>query len=974
MRRPFMGQKRGSECARNARAHAVLGRRRAGVIAVSLTLATLGATGLALSSASATPSAHAATPGDPAPCPTASAHPWCDRSLSPEARAVLFQQAMTEDEEVTLLGGNGNGASPHTGATYAIPRLGLRAVYFSDGPVGPRQGMATAMPIPMALAATFSPGLAYEHGHEIATEARDKGNDFVFAPTVNIMRTPQGGRSYEAYGEDTYLDSQTAVGWIDGAQAAGEIAVVKHYVANNQEGQDGAPPLAAANGGRMIVDVNASERTLREVYMPHFEAAVKQANVGAVMCSYNRVNGSYACENGHTIQQVLEGDWGFRGMVLSDYGASHVTIADLNNGLDFVPNEGQADQSYNPVLIQAALVTGQVSKATLDAHVRRILRTLFAYGVFDRPGYTNDDAQIPVAQDQATAEQIEEHAITLMKNDGILPLKPGIKSIAVIGPYAKTFVTGGGSGGVQPRTVVTALQGIQARVGNGVNVTYADGNDPAAAAAAAKAADVAVVVVGDVETEGQDKSCIDLNCSDDIADSNSVLFTENGSTCATVSCPLNGSNEDGLVSAVAAANPKTIVVLETGAPVLTPWRDRVPAILEAWYPGQEGGTAIARVLFGDVDPGGRLPVTFPQDPSQLPTAGSVTQYPGVAEEEYYSEGLLVGYKWYDAHHLTPAFPFGSGLSYTSFSYGPLTVHATPGANQVATASIEVTNTGPRAGIAVPELYLSKPSTAALPQPPRQLVGYDSVSVPAGHAVRVSFPLNDRSFASWEDTGWGIVPGCYTLSAGSSSRALPSAAIIARGASCAGAALTLGSSGNFNLPLPPATSSTSLAGTFPCSRPGPGLIGSTLGPVRLGQSRATVRALFARVTRRGRKFMDFFCTGDNGIRVGYPRPALLRTLPRRQQSAVRGRAILILTSSRLYSLRGVTTRTRVTQVRRRLHLGRRFVVGLNDWYFVPDGSRLGVLKVRHGVIEEIGLAVRRFGASRREGRAFFTGFR
>jgi beta-glucosidase len=764
------------------------------------------------------PARAAAVPGAPAPCPTQSAHRWCDRSVSPDGRALLLQQAMTQGEEITLVGGNGNGAAPHTGATYAIPRLGLRAVYFSDGPVGPRQGVATAMPIPMALAATFDPPLAYQHGREIGAEARAKGNDIVFAPTVNILRTPQGGRSYEAYGEETSLVARTAVGWIQGAQDAGVIGDVKHFVANNQEGQTGAPPLTAVNGGRMVVNANVDERTLREVYFPQYEAAVKQGHVGSVMCSYNRVNGSYACENHHTLQQVLEGDWGFKGIVLADYGASKDTVGNLNNGLDFVPDEGQIDQSYQPQLITAALTSGTVTKATLDAHVRRILRTLFAFGVFDRPGYINSDGQIDVAGHQRTAEQIEERAITLLKNDGVLPLRPGVKRIAVIGPYADRFVTGGGSGAVTARRVITALKGITARAGKGVTVTYADGADPAAAAALAKAADVAVVVVGDVETEGQDKDCIGLNCTSDTANSVSVLFTE-GSSCTAQPCPLNGRNQDGLVAAVAAAQKETVVVLETGAPVLTPWRSQVPALLEAWYPGQEGGTALAKVLFGDVDPGGRLPATFPADASQLPTAGSPRQYPGVAEEESYSEGLLVGYKWYDAHRLTPAYPFGAGLSYTTFRYAGLRVTRSSAPNAVAVATVDVTNTGRRAGIAVPQLYLSKPATAALSQPVRQLAGYTSVPVPAGRTVRVSFPLNDRSFASWATTGWTIVPGCYQLSAGPSSRSRPTTATLARGAGCA-AALHLPATGSFTLPLPPAATNRLLAASSSVPGSGP----------------------------------------------------------------------------------------------------------------------------------------------------------
>ncbi len=778
--------------------------RRMGVLAaVAAVVLTLGD----VSHPAASSAAGAAA--SPAPCPTQQSHPWCNRSLSPDQRALLFQQAMTEDEEITLVGGDANGANGHTGATYAVPRLGLRQIYFTDGPVGPRQGAATAMPIPMALAATFSPQLAFDHGYEIGTEARDKGNDFVFGPTVNIMRTPQGGRTYEAYGEDTYLVSRTTVGWVQGTQTAGVIATTKHFVANNQEGQVGAPPLVAANGGRQLVDANVDERTLREVYFPQFEAAVKQGNTGAVMCSYNKVNGVYACENPHTLQQVLKGEWGFKGIILTDYGASKDTAGNMNNGVDFVPDQGQVDQAYDPNLIKAALASGQVSRNTLDDHVRRILRTLFAYGVFDRPGYANDDTRIPVTKDQATAEGIEERAITLLKNDGILPLKPDVRRIAVIGPYAKLFVTGGGSGQVTARSVVTALQGITARAGRSVTVTYDDGSDPTTAAADAKAADVAVVVVGDVESEGLDKSCVDLNCSpSDLQDDEGMSATGTGPCSQSTTCPANGTDEDGLISTVAAAQKRTVVVLETGGPVLMPWRNQVPAILEAWYPGQQGGTAIARVLFGDADPGGRLPVTFPADPSQLPTAGSQQQYPGVGEEESYSEGVFVGYKWYDAHNLTPAFPFGYGLSYTSFRYGPLHVALAPGPNEVATATVDVTNTGTRSGIAAPELYISKPSTGALPQPVRQLVGYTSVQVPAGRTVRVTFPLNDRSFASWATTGWEVLAGCYRLAVGPYSRDLPSSGVIGRGARCPGEAAQMGTSGNFFLPLPP-TASTAL---------------------------------------------------------------------------------------------------------------------------------------------------------------------
>ncbi len=740
--------------------------------------------------------------GGPSPCPTQTAHPWCNRSLTADQRAILFQQAMTLQQEVEFVAGDQTNKG-HTGATYPLADLGLRQIYFTDGPVGPRQGQATAMPIPMALAATWSPTLAWDYGNEVGTEARDKGNDFVFGPTINLMRTPQGGRTYEAYGEDTYLSANTTVGWVQGAQSAGVIATTKHFVGNDQEGQVGVPPLTAVNGGRQVVNVNVSERTLREVYMPQFEAAVKQGHTGAIMCSYNKVNGVYSCENGPDLLGVLRGDWGFRGVILADYGASDdlnedptvlATIGDLNNGLDFVPDEGSIDYAYSPALINLALDTGQVSRETLDQHVQNILRPLFAYGVFDRPGYNENDAQVPVVKDERTAETVEQRAIVLLKNDGILPLKPSVHKIAVIGPYSNLFVTGGGSGQVTPRSVITALGGITARAGRHVAITYDAGYDNSQAAAVAKSADVAIVVVGDVDSEGLDRSCIDLNCEpSDLQDDLGMSVTGTGPCTAAGTCPANGTDEDGLVADVAAAQKNTVVVLETSGPVLTPWRNQVPAILEAWYPGQEGGTALAHILFGDADPSGRLPATFPQSASQLPTAGSAMQYPGVANEEDYSEGIFIGYKYYEAHKETPAFPFGFGLSYTTFRYGAVHLKlARRATDEVATASVNVTNTGTRGGYAVPELYISKPSTAALPQVPRQLVGYDSVYVPKGRTVTVTMPLNNRTFASWAQTGWEIIPGCYVFTLGTSSSELLSTATFGRGLTCRDSRRTSGS--------------------------------------------------------------------------------------------------------------------------------------------------------------------------------------
>jgi beta-glucosidase len=714
-------------------------------------------------------------------------HPWCDTSLSPDARAGLLLTELTQDEKISLLAGDepfgvAGGAHSHTGTSDGIPRLDLPTTYYSDGPVGPRQGQTTAMPIPMALAATFDPRYAYRYGDVVGNEVKAKGNDVVFAPTVNIMRTPLGGRTFEGYGEDPYLVSRMAVKWIEGAQSQGVIGDVKHFAANNQEGQSpaanqGGPgqPLGppAGEGNRMLVNSVVDERTLREVYLPQFEAAVKEAHVGSVMCSYNRLNGQYACENQHLLGDILERDWGFKGYVLSDYGAAHPqgTAASLNNGLDFEPWPGIA---YNPNEVQLALATQQVSTNTIDDHVRRILRTAFAFGFFDRPAFKDDDAQIDKPGHAKAAQQVEEQAITLLTNKGRLPLDASkLKTIAVIGADASKFKTGGGSGAVTPFSFETPLDAITKRA-PGAKVTYDDGSDAARAAALAKSSDATILFAGDYQSEGADKACLSLECPD-----------------------YNG-DQDGLIESVAAAQPNTVLVLESGGPVLTPWRNKVAALVEAWYPGEQGGPAIARVLFGDTDPGGRLPVTFPQSEDQLPTAGDPEKYPGTGENVIYKEGVLVGYRWYDANKLAPAFPFGFGLSYTHFAYRHLKVAPDVGGTLPLTVSLDVTNTGRRTGITVPQLYLGLPQPApGVVQPPKQLRGMQKLALRPGQTKRVRFSLADRALSYWNVNAnrWEIAPGCYPVMAGRSSRDITNRATLAvDGARCPGRAAVVKSAG------------------------------------------------------------------------------------------------------------------------------------------------------------------------------------
>jgi beta-glucosidase len=688
-------------------------------------------------------------------------HPWCDTSLPPDVRAGLLLDALTEDERISLLAGDDyegvlGREGTHTGTSEGVPRVDLPTIYFSDGPAGVRSGKATAMPVPIGLAASFDERLARLHGRTIATEARAKGDDVVYAPTVNILRTPLWGRAFETYGEDPFLTARIGVGWIRGAQSTGVIANVKHFAANNQEGagpqadesrpgQPVGPP--STEGSRFTVNVVVGERALREIYLPQFEAAVKQANVGSVMCAYPRVNGAYACENGFLLKKVLREDWGFDGFVLADYGAAHFAGPSLNNGLDFDPF-GAVFHAYEPPQVRAALASGQAEFERVDEHVRAILRTLFAYGAFDREAFVYDNHQIPKAQHLRAAQRIEEGAITLLRNRRrTLPLRPRrLRSIALIGTTADQFTTGGGSANVDTFSFVSPLDAIRRRVGKGVDVRFDDGSDPDRAAELARRSDVAVVFAADYQTEFIDRRCISLQCP-----------------------PWNG-DQDALIETVAAANRRTIVVLETGGPVLTPWRGRVAAIVEAWYPGAGGGGAIARVLFGDVDPGGRLPATFPRTEEHYPYHGDREAYPGVAEEVQYKEGVLVGYRWFDARRHRPAYPFGHGLSYTRFRYGPLRVRRL--GRTRASASVTVRNVGRRRGIEVPQLYLGLPEPdGETVQPPKQLKGFGKLRLRPGERRRVRFPIGARALSYWdvEAEGWRVAPGCYRVMVGRSSR-------------------------------------------------------------------------------------------------------------------------------------------------------------------------------------------------------------
>ncbi|MEA2401967.1 MAG: beta-glucosidase [Thermoleophilaceae bacterium] len=693
-------------------------------------------------------------------------HPWCDTSLSPERRAQLLLDALTPAERIGLLAGDEAGgvtgqAGTHTGTGLGVPRLDLPPLYLTDGPVGVRQGPGTALPSSLALAASFNRRLARRDGGVVGNEAKLKGNDVVYAPTINLLRTPLWGRAFESLGEDPFLTGQLGVEWIRGAQAQGVIANVKHFAANNQE------------NNRFTIDARVDERTLNELYLPQFEAAVKQGHAGSVMCSYNRLNGPHACENTWLLQQVLRHRWGFRGFVLADYGASKRIGSGLLAGLDFEPYpffDADGGENYTPAAVEAALAARHTRQALVDRAVGHLLRTLFAYGFFDRAAYADDDSRVDKAGHAEEARRLAEAGTVLLENDGALPLDPArLKSLAVIGADGDVYKNGGGSSDVQPYSLVTPRAGIAARAGAGVDMRYDPGDDPRRAADVARGADAAVVVVADEAGEGADKSCLGLDCG-----------------------AAAGLRRDELIDSVAAANHRTIVVLETAGPVLTPWRDRVEGIVESWYPGSAGGTAIARVLFGDVDPGGRLPATFPRRAQDLPTAGDPRRYPGVGDVVHYSEGVLVGYRWYDRRGIAPAFPFGHGLSYASFAFRRPRMRPAP-RGLGARVSLEIVNTGRRTGVAVPQLYLGLPGARGRVQPPRQLKGFESVTLRPGRRARVHFRLGARAFSYWDVRRhrWQVAPGCYRMLLGRSSRRIVARATIAvRGARCPGAATAI----------------------------------------------------------------------------------------------------------------------------------------------------------------------------------------
>ncbi len=651
-----------------------------------------------------------------------------DAAAAVEHRIDTLLAHMTLAEKVEQM----HGASL-TGVAHTAPNVsrGIPGLVMVDGPrgVGVTLGRATAFPVGAARGATWDPALEERVGEAIGTEARAKGVDMILAPTINLLRHPRWGRAQETYGEDTVHVGRMAVGFIRGAQRH-VIASAKHFAGNTIEAT------------RFSVNVSVDERTLREVYLPHFRMAVQQGHTGSVMSAYNKVNGQYCGENVHLLHDVLKEDWGFKGFVESDWVfGTRSTAPAANAGLDI---EMPAPIRY--LKLADAVMAGQVSIATINAAVRRILRAQFCFRLDTDPPVP-DPSQVETPAHQELARQVAREAIVLLKNDGgALPLERAqVGSIVVVGELAATANLGDlGSSTVVPSASIAPLDGIRAAAGT-VPVTYLPG--PTLSAddqATIGAAGVAVVVVGlDYRDEGEGQIAA--------GDRQGLALPR---------------DQDQLVSAVAALNPRTVVVLEGSGAITIPWADAVAAVVMAWYPGEEGGAAIAEVLFGDVTPSGKLPVTFPRAEADLPPFDDVSLE---VTYDYYH-----GYRYLDRHGTEPLFPFGFGLSYTTFRYAHLTVSPpTISAHGRVRVTADVTNTGAVPGDEVAQLYVGYQGSR-VDRAVRDLKAFARIHLAPGETRTVPFDLQAADVAFWDSAVGAFVaePITYEVHVGSSSRDLP----------------------------------------------------------------------------------------------------------------------------------------------------------------------------------------------------------
>ena len=694
--------------------------------------------------------------------------PYKNAATPLEQRVSDLLGRMTVEEKATMLSGSGWMESA------PIERLGIPAIKMADGPMGvrswagssaitnaangPAKVLATSFPSGVAMAATWDPELVQREGQAIGQEVKALGRDMILGPTVNINRVPLWGRNFEGYGEDPYLTSQLGVAYIKGVQSEGVIPSVKHFAANNEEFE------------RHRIDAHVDERTMHEIYLPAFKAAVQEGGAWTVMSAYNRLNGTYCAENVPLLTDILKKEFGFKGFVISDWGSTYSTAPTVNAGMDLEMPGGPAMEAWfarestkaagngagwlTADKVLAEVKAGHISEASLDDTVSRMLRVIFESGLFDHPHAGGGEVDTPAQK--AVALQGATEGIVLLKNTGsLLPLDAAkIPSIVVIGPNALIARTGGGGSSlVRSKYAVTPLDGIRERIGDWAQkVSFSmgvlmEGEAPELdtplgretmlkdAVKAAASAEVAVVVVGrypKLEGEGFDVKTMDLP-----------------------------AGQDELIQAVEAVNPHTIVVLNTGDPVtMTKWIDKTPALVEMWYGGQEAGHALASILFGDANPSGKLPVSFPKRFEDSPAASN---YPGENLKVNYAEGIYVGYRYFDTKNVEPQFPFGFGLSYTTFEYSDLKVASD-------SVQLKIRNTGTREGAEIVQLYVHD-GHSKIDRPLRELKGFQRVELKAGETKFVNFLLDPAAFSYWspEKKGWMAEPGKFEIQLGASSR-------------------------------------------------------------------------------------------------------------------------------------------------------------------------------------------------------------
>lgn len=679
-----------------------------------------------------------------------------DTSKPIEERINDALSRMTLEEKVGLL---------HADRSYGsagVPRLGIPENNLTDGPSGLRPEMVwqtwihagmssdscTAFPAIVCLAATWNPEMGHLFGKSLSEEALYRNKNMLLGPAVNIFRTPMNGRNFEYMGEDPYLASQMGVSYIKGVQKNHVSACIKHFAVNNQETK------------RTTINTIVDERTLHEIYFPAFKAAVQEGGVWAIMGAYNKFNGQYCCHNSYLLNDVLRGQWGFDGVVVSDFGGTHDTQEAINNGLDmeFGTDLGSIEAYQNYRLAKPylkLLKENKASEETLNEKVRRVLRMMYRTNMSEgRPWGTLASEEHTIA-----ARKIAEEGIVLLKNNkNILPLNvESLKRILVVGENAvKMMSRDGGSSEAKSKYEIVPLEGIRRYVGNRAKIDYQPGYSSTAsksvndslyteAIKAAKNADIILYVGGMNKSLYQDCEGVDRQ-------SYNIPY-----------------NQDDLIAALAMVNPALVAVMVCGNAYAMPWHEKVPAIVQAWYGGTEAGNAIASVLFGETNPSGKLPFSFPVKIEDN-AAHSFGAYPGDGETVEYKEGIFVGYRWFEKKKIKPLFAFGHGLSYTSFNYGKITLDKNVmTSTDSLNITIPITNTGKREGAEVVQMYIMD-KESSLPRPIKELKGFKKIKMVPGETVYVKFVVGKEALSFYDSAKhqWVAEPGKFQILIGAAS--------------------------------------------------------------------------------------------------------------------------------------------------------------------------------------------------------------